>query len=393
MFKWLTIRNAAPAGRLLAAAVALTVVGCGGDSSDSASGGNQSAAATGGQDAAAVKNAKAAVAKYSAEQPPLKFKPLGKAPATGKELAVITCAPAACVGSIAGAKEAAKALGWSVKSFNNPFTPEGYQAAWNQIIQARPDGVVYIGVLPNELIKTQLATLKELKIPLMGISPAADSLSYRPPIYGVFANQPNFGLSGTLMADIAIADHSGSPGKAVLLFDKTQEANLGIVKRNFKSEMAQAGWKVDILEVTYTEEGKGIPGQVVSYLQAHPDVQYVAIQASEYSVGVPEAIKAAGLPQRVKVIGRVPDATNIKQVASGTMFATVGEEVKTLGWRGVDGLVRVFAGEERSFDPEPVGWHQIVTQANVKNFKLDSLGSPAVPGDPEGFLQSWNVQK
>lgn len=381
---------------LAVVAAAVLVAGCGssdsgGSSSSKLASTNAAAApASDGGGSPDVKAAKAAVAKYSAVQPPLDIKPLGTAPAKHKKLAVMTCAPAACVGAISGAQDAAKALGWSVKSFTNPFTPEGYQAAWNQIIQSRPDGVVYIGVLPNELIKHQLAVLKQMKVPLMGISAAAHSLSKDGPIRGVFANEPNFGLSGTLMGDIILSDHQGAPGKAVLLFDKTQEANLGIVKTNFKQTLQKAGWNVDLLQVTYAQEGKGIPGQVVSYLQRNPKVEYVAVQASEYSTGVPEAIKAAGLPQKVRVITRVPDAANVKEISNGTMFAAVGEEDKTLGWRGADGLVRLFAGKS-SFDPEPVGWHQIVTKDNVGSFKLDSLGSPAVPGDPENFLKAWGV--
>ena len=177
----------------------------------------------------------------------------------------------------------------------------------------------------------------------------------------------------------------------MLTWDKTQEANLGIIKEEFEKAMDAAGGEVELLEVSNEQEGKGIPGQVVSYLQRNPEVEYVAIQASEYTTGVAAAVKAAGLLEKVKIITRVPVAANVEEIKNGEMFAAVAEEDSTFGWRAINALVQRFAGKE-DYEAEPVGWHQIINAENIDGFKLDAVGSPAVPGDPEQFLKAWGLE-
>jgi hypothetical protein len=54
----------------------------------------------------------------------------------------------------------------------------------------------------------------------------------------------------------------------------------------------------------------------------------------------------------------------------------------------VDALARLEQGVEIS-DPQPPGWHQIITKENVDDVKTTQ---PVAPGFPDAFLKAWHVQ-
>ena len=67
---------------------------------------------------------------------------------------------------------------------------------------------------------------------------------------------------------------------------------------------------------------------IVSYLRAHPEVNYVALSYDGVGVGLPAALKAAGLADKVKIIGEAPTATNVSYVEAGTQGAQDGRVVQ-----------------------------------------------------------------
>ena len=52
-----------------------------------------------------------------------------------------------------------------------------------------------------------------------------------------------------------------------------------------------------------------MPAKVIAYLQAHPETDYVWGAFGNLTLGVPQAIKTAGLSEKVKVVTHERDRT------------------------------------------------------------------------------------
>jgi predicted small secreted protein len=368
--------------------VAVVVAACGGGHDNTSTAGNGAAAQA--SDTPAVAAAKAEFKKWSAPQRPISVPPLGAPVPKGKRLAIVTCPLPVCHTETKASERAAKLIGWQSKTYNNPLTPEGYIAVWNEIVQSKPDGVIYVGVLPNVIIKSQLAKVAAAKIPTVVMAPAGDKPSKSGPVNASYAGAPNFGLSGRLIGATIVSDNGPKP-KVALVWDKTLALTLAEERRELTQQVVAAGGTLDIIEVSSQQIGKAIPGQIVSYVQRHPDVKYLAFQLNDFTAGVPQALQAAGLAGKVKIASRAPQSTHLADIQSGNQFASVAEENDAGGWRSVDALIRLFLGKS-DYDMEPAGWHQIITKANVGSVKPDESGAPSTPGSPATFLKAWGVK-
>jgi ribose transport system substrate-binding protein len=361
--------------------VGASLAACGSSANDSSA----TAAATTAQ-SPAVKAARDAITKYSGAQPAITVPPIRKPVPSGRTVAIVTCPLPVCKTETDAAANAARKIGWKVRNYVNPLTPEGYVALWNSLLQTPPDAIAYVGVLPNSIIAKQLERVQRLKIPAVGIAPAGDKPDPSGPMKAAYASAPQFRLSGQLMGNAVVAD-AGSGPKTVFVWDKNIGLTWGPIKDGFTQVVTGAGGSVDVLNVPNTEIGKSAPAQIVSYVQAHPDVKYVALALNDYAIGLAQALAAANLAAKVKVVSRAPQAANLKDVRTGGQFATVGEENDAGGWRAIDGLIRLMVGADMSCCTEPTGWHQLLTKSNV----TETSTPPVTPGSPDAFLKAWGI--
>lgn len=334
----------------------------------------------------AVAAAKATVAEYEKVQAPVSIPALPKPAKPGLTVAITTCPLPVCHTTTDAAVTAAKKLGWVVKSYESPLTPEGYQAMWNQVMQNPPDLIAFTAVTPNATIKAQLQQAASLHIPVVAIAPnAVDRPDKAGPVYGSYNGYPEFLRSGQLEGDVIVAD--GGTGKdTVFVWDPSLQSIWQPIKDGFFQAIGKSGSKPSVLEAAQSGIGTDVPGQVVSYLQAHPGIKYVAFALGDYTAGVPAALNAVGIS--VKIVSRAPQAANLANVKNGTEFAAVGEENSSNGWRAIDGLARLSEGLTPDDDWfEPAGWHQIFVADNV----TETTKPPTTPGVPEVFLKAWGV--
>jgi len=363
----------------LVVAAALLSAGCGANAEDDTP-------ADGASTSAAQASARDVVDTYTTPAAPIELPALTKPAPSDITIAVMSCPLPVCKTATDGAVDGAKALGWTVKEFTNPFTPEGYAAAWTSMLQADPDVIAYVATLPNSVISTQLEQAQSRGIPMVGIGTAPTDLPNKNgPMLAAYTGEPSFEQAGRLMGNVVVAD--GGAAKTVFVWDP----NLTVwtpTKDAFEKVLSGAGGSADVLEVPFSEIGKDAPQQIVSYVQAHPDVEYVVLAVDDYATGLPEALKAAGLDGKVKIVGRAPQAANLAYLKSGQQFASVADENSAGGWRAVDGLARILVGDDISdccFDP--AGLAQILTTENTQD--LDTI--PDTPGEPSSFLAAWGV--
>jgi ribose transport system substrate-binding protein len=381
---------------LLMVGAAILIAGCGGGSSSSSSSasetdgtGTKTTAAqtqSGGSDNPAVKKAETEFAKFVKPQPPIEIPPLSKKPPTGKKITILTCPLPVCQSETKPAKEAAEALGWKVTYLQTELTPEAYQAAMNQIVADPPELLSAITSIPYELIEKQIKDLAAKNIPIVLISPLGVEPSPAGPVKGIVVGPDQFAQSGRLMG-AAVVNEAGEGAKTVFITDPS----LGVwnpAQAAFSKVVTEAGGEAEVLKVEAAQIGKNIPTQVTSYVQSHPEVEYLAFALSDLSAGVPQALESAGLNEQVKIVSRAPQAVNLENIENGTEWATVAEENTAGGWRSVDQLARLLEGEELGELANPAGWAQILTAESIT--ETDAV--PTTPGVPQVFEEAWHLK-
>jgi ribose transport system substrate-binding protein len=348
-------RPAILAAVLAVAAIALSACGGGASGGTSSSG----AGASGhGSTAAAAK-----IATQFAQRPtqiPVS-QPIGKPIPTGKRIDFINCGVTSCTILYNNLVQAAKTVGWTVKQINTQGTPETVQAAWKQAVSDRPDAVIASG-FPRAVFAKQLKQLQAANIPVLEASTA----DFEGGGIDLILNGPKaMSPIGQVLA-AWIAKDSGAKAHT-LYVDLPNFTILKPVHDYFARYYSQycAGCKVDTLDIPVTAIGKDVPDRVVSYLRAHPDINYVAYSLGALNVGVPAALRQAGLANKVKTIVDVGDAENYQYIASGqTQAATSFSNVES-PWVWVDALARRFTGQSIAVDRRAKLPLMLITKSNL----------------------------
>jgi ribose transport system substrate-binding protein len=283
---------------------------------------------------------------------------VGTAIPTGKTIDYINCGNTICASQGPILQEAAKVLGWTVKTINTDGTPAQIQNAWAQVAREKPDGLIYTST-PRSQITSQIAAVAKAGIPIAGCCEAdnsGDGIIY------YSENASAVAAEGPAIARWVIAS-SGGTGKMV--FANTPEFPIlsGIAtaaKTTLAAECSKCSYAE--LDMPLSSIGKNAPDLIVSYLRAHPDIKYVALSTDLLGLGFPAALKAAGITG-IHTIGNAPGTPTLQYIASGQQDASIIFPEYENMYAMLDALARKFAGVtvQPAFDP-PVF---IVTKANL----------------------------
>jgi ribose transport system substrate-binding protein len=308
--------------------------------------------------------------------------PVSKPIPTGKQIDFINCGVTACTSLYKNLSDAAQTLGWTVKQLNTQGTPESVQAAWKQAVNDKPDAVVASG-FPRAVFSQQLKQLQQMKIPV--IESSTDDVEGGG--IDLILSKPNdLGPEGQILASWITKD---SGAKAHTLYVDLPVYNiLKPVREYFEQNYAKlcAGCKLDKIDIPITAIGKDVPDRVVSYLRAHPDINYVAYSLGALNVGVPAALRQAGLANKVKLIVNVGDAENYQYIASGQTHAAMAFSNVDQTWVWADALARLFTGQPIDVDRKAHLPYMLITKDN-----LISTGSefPLVKDYQQQWKKLW----
>lgn len=252
----------------------------------------------------------------------------------------------------AGAKE----LGWDVKQIATQGTPESVQAAYEQALRDKPDAVVASG-FPRAVYAKQLAQLKQAGIPVVQSNAddvAGDGIS-------LLKNGPkDVAVQGEMLASWVVSD-SGAQADTVY-FDLPAYTILKPVKDTFAAKYKQwcAGCGLDTVDVPITAIGKDMPDRVVSYVRSHPKVTHIVFSLGLLNVGVPAALKTAGITGK-HIAVNVGDAQNYQYIESGLSDAAMALNSHEAAWLQVDALARHFTGQSMAVDQKAVLPNMLIT--------------------------------
>lgn len=368
-------------------AVALTagaVVGCG--SNDKAS--SSSSGTTGAAQPAAAKvdvaAAKKILAPYTGH--PSAFpvdQPLKKRP-TGAKFAYLQCSTPVCglIGQLTDG--ATKMMGVKLTVTKAGPSADALQGAMNSILEDKPAAVVLPAVEPSA-INTQLATLKSDKIPVVSNGLMNDAK------YGISAamvNTPSIQVVGQVLAAKAVADKGAS---ANIVLYTTPELSFGpVLKAAFQAKIGElcSACKVRYVDIPVATIGNAAPARVVSDLQANPKTNVTVFSTLEAAVGLPAALKTAGLSP--DITGFAPNPVNLQDLKAGKLSSALGVDLAVSSWALVDAAARLdagqplTAGEKKGFAP--------MQMLEPSDITFDpSHGYTGYPDFPKRFAKLWGI--
>lgn len=365
------------------AVLVLAMSACGDDenSSDAAPSGTPTTAAS--NVPAGIKAAQDAVAQYKKDQPPLEIPPLSKPVKPGLTLAAAMCTVPTC--QVATTKEAVAKIGWKLKLIGFDLTkgPPALATAFDTALQAKPSGgMLFTYLFPKPTIAKQLAAAEE-----QGIALVSQTGTKEPEIPACFACGALNELTGRLMVDTALAD-AGKKTKIAWAIDPVFTA----LQQNLKGAKAALeehgeGSTMDVVNLSYGKQPAANAATITSFLQSHPDVEYVLFPTSELLGSVPQQLQSSGLGDKVKLISGNTDGKDLPALRSGQLFASVATENSSNQWRAVDALARLSVGEELTPDlAQPAGWHQIITKETATGDE-----QPQPPNYKAIFAKAWGA--
>ncbi len=382
----LTLRRA---GVLLAVAAALSLAACSSSSSSpsgsgttSTSSGSASASGLSAADQAGLAKAQTLVA--SAEQRPTAITDTVKVtkpiPA-GQTIDFIPCGSVECTleGNIV--KQAAASVGWNTVILSNDGTPQGDKAAFAQAVRNKAAGVLYTAI-PASTFASDLPALRangtflstccvtDAIGPSTGIGYAIDVPAQVGPVGGTQA-----AWIAANSKDTADSVFINIPAFAILAAQAT----------DYKSGMATycPTCKVDELDIALSNLSSA-PDTIVSYLRAHPSVDYVVASTDAVTIGLPAALKAAGL-SNVKIVGQGATPTNIQYLHSGQEAADVAFPYYEVMYAMVNAVIQDKAGMPVAASVAPPAW--LLTPQNAP--VTTSAVFPVVAGYQTQYEALW----
>jgi ribose transport system substrate-binding protein len=365
---------------------AFTAVACG-SSTNKTSSSNTATSGTGATSAGAATvdaaKAKQIVEQYLQRPTSISFEiPVGKPIPSGKTLDFIPCGTETCELQADLTQQAADILGWKFTKLSNDGSPQQIQNAWIQITREKPDAVIYTAT-PRSQIDTYIT-----QAAANGTLIAAASIA-EPGGNGIIwedSTPAQVGQLGQIMAAWAVnqAVMDGNRKPATVYLDLPDFPILTSLATEFKKSYAQmcpgcAQGKLDF----GLSDLQGAPDKVVSYIRSNPDTKYVVESADSPFLGLPAALKAAGL-NNIKILGEGPSTANLQAVVNGDETATMAFAWYEVYFGAVDAIARKMVGVPVIEGFQPPNW--ILTKDNIPTTKTLF---PLVPDTVDHFKKLW----
>jgi ribose transport system substrate-binding protein len=229
---------------------------------------------------------------------------------------------------------AATALGWDPQVFTyDPTNPQSIGQAIEQAISAK---VKYLAIngTNSPAYATALAAAKAAGIPFVQINVVNESGAAGKGIAACVSCDSSLDQWTKLIVNWITVN---SNDKANVLWVDVPE----FISNTYEQTQLENGFKADCsgctmstLSVTLTDLSNGsIPQTVASYLESHPNIDYLAFPFGQVGDDVRTTLNTAGIGKNVKIVTLYPDLAETQDVIAGNIQAAM-----------------VFGGGEQMFD-------------------------------------------
>jgi ABC-type sugar transport system substrate-binding protein len=313
-------------------------------------------------------------------------------PPPKKSIAWLACELPTCQQMLSdGYKNAAAALGWSFKQINYKVADPA-----SAVQQALDNNVDYIAItgIPPVAFPAQAKEAAKRGIPIVSCFDITKPAPKTNGLYMQCADAYGYGLQAKQIADWMIND---SDGKANIVMVSIEDYPILQAERKaIQAEFSEKcpGCKFDLLPVTVDDVGGGkVPAKVAAYVQSHPSVNYVELAFSDLGLGIPQALKAAGVQDKVKITGVQSNAAVLKDIAKGNVAAWTAQAQEFAGWLSLDAFARLAENKpltEYQNSGQLPSW-VVDTPAQAQKL-LDGPGEwPGPEGFQAKFKQIWGL--
>ncbi len=305
---------------------------------------------------------------------------------TGKKIFFISCGAQACTLQGDIVKQGAADLGWKSTFINTDGSAQQEQAAFETALRQGADGIILNAVTPSAL-SSQIAEAKAKGVLFV----TCCSLAQVPT--DVLYNTSTSAQNAAIGKDLAAYVVANSGGKAnVLYVDISIFQILSTLATSFHAELQALCPNCGYASIDTPLSALGTPtsvSNIVSYLRAHPNTNYVALSVqSALAAGLPAALDAAGLGN-VKIIGQGPGPADFAAFKSGDEEAGVPFDYYTVDYLMLDSMARKWAGVPVQHTAPPV-W--LATGLNTTP-ALTQKVVPIVVNYRNLFLRLWGKKK
>ena len=374
---------------LMVVACAGTLAACGSSDNDSnsttASGASTGSATQADGSQASMAKAQNAIKPYLEPSPIPVDEPLAKKPPAGSKVVFISCKSPECQQFIPGLKAAAAAAGVELETILAGTSAQDVNSAFQSAAQMKPLAIIDPALDPS-LWRQASKQLQAQGTPVIGhavIEPEGEKN-----FAGIVMSKEALQDWGRIQANF-VYSQTGDKTRAVYL--NTPEFKIfGPMAEAFTTELSSLcpSCKPDVLDIPAADLGTKAPSRIVSYLQAHPDVNWVVTSAPSQVFGLPPALKAAGLKVNIMSDGGLPQ--NYEYIKSGDQVADLSVDYNQETWLMMDQALRAGTGQEIS--PKEFGAtasQQILTKDDM-TFDT-SKGWTAFPDYQETFKKLWGA--
>jgi ABC-type sugar transport system substrate-binding protein len=375
---------------LVVAATALAACSSSGTSNGSSAPAGASAPAnsaagssSGGGGSSGLAAAQAFVQKYSQRPTAIPITQKVGAPIPkGKTVYFISCGTPECAEESDIIKQGTDALGWTLHTINTDGTPESAKSAFAQATRAKPAGILYTAI-DKSVFASDIPTLHAAGTVISACC-ITDPIGPNSIDYGVEIPTQT-GFVGQLQAAWVADDSKGSGNSVFVNIPSIPILTFALTNYNKVLPNYCPNCKTDTLDVPITALGKDVPTRIVTYLRAHQDVKYVVMSTDSLAVGLPAALKAAGMND-VKIVGQGATATNLQYLRSGQQAVSVAFPFYESMFMMLDAVVRKAAGQPIVPSVTPPQW--LLTKDNAPN---TSKIFPIIPDVVDQFKALWGV--
>lgn len=285
--------------------------------------------------------------------------PLTKPVPAGKSIIFISCGTPTCAQESDIIKSATDKLQWTLETINTDGSPEQNKSAWDTAVRKTPTAILYTAT-DRTIIDSQLKAAAAANIFVSAcctIDPPKDGLNY------VIGDANTNKVVGKDLAALAAVNNNGSG--SVLYVDLPVFPILGAVKGAYSDGLSTycSACKTVSLDLTLASIGKDAPDKIVSSVRANPDIKTVVLSVDAIGIGLPAALKAAGLSDKVYVVGEGPVPSTLTEIKEGLRGPSNVFPYYESMYSMVDAVARHVVGDPVAPTGEPSNW--VVTKDTV----------------------------
>lgn len=386
----MAIKRSSRLGKVALSAVTVALLAAAGCSSTARSedGSNSGDAASSGQVSGIVADAQASVDE--AVEAPAKIgvtEPLKSSPAQGGSIVYLKPDAAGGELPIPGLEEATKAIGWGFRTINFKLAePATLVAGMQEALGYKPTAVV-IPSSPIQVWQNQIPAYEQAGVKIVPLF--LGQIEQNETVLGNLQGPADVAAAAKVVADYVIANSDGQ-GKALVVSapDVPAEAAFADTVHKRLDECSDCSYTDLELTTPQLADGSGTRA-VVSALQKDPSIGYIMNAYGPQLPGLPGALAAAGLSNKVKTVGYYGGPADFAAVKAGQVDAYTSVPFTYSAYQVVDIVLRDQQGIP--FEPNDGG---VPVQLFVEgtDFDVDAATNYDQPADAlDQFKALWKV--